>query len=188
MTEIRTQQIWKCQECDEVTENVDELITLYECGNCGTIFSKEDSYDGCSHKCPDCGKFSSKLTEEGCPECQQGVCEEYTAGYDEGKEEWVQAEKAPTPQQLAIKKVHYHVVFHTPGDGAQVNLAPYESLDEALTFWRHPSSGAVENPDGSFTQYYDHAKTKVIATVKFVECTKHGEGMLEYHQVVPRES
>lgn len=70
-------QLYKCRNCDEITL-VDEAdtITLYECGECGTVFSQENSYTGYNHQCPDCHKFSSKLTDEGCPECQEGELEE----------------------------------------------------------------------------------------------------------------
>ncbi len=72
---METKTVWKCQDCDEVTEDKEDLIKLYECPECGQVFSRENSYND-NHQCPDCMKFSSILTTEGCPECQEGECEE----------------------------------------------------------------------------------------------------------------
>ena len=71
-------KIWKCGDCDAVfaDENQGEG-SVYECGNCGTRFTY-GSND--SNRCPDCGKFSAKQGDEGCPDCQEGVLEE-TDGY-----------------------------------------------------------------------------------------------------------
>jgi uncharacterized C2H2 Zn-finger protein len=69
--------IWKCQMCDsyEKEENI-SFEPLYECSFCGRTFTRSGSYDGESHRCPDCMKFSSKLTDKGCPECMEGEMEE----------------------------------------------------------------------------------------------------------------
>ena len=70
----------KCLSCDVITlEDGNEPIKLYECGNCGTIFSRENSADGDSHRCPDCLKFASVLRADGgCPECQESELEDET--------------------------------------------------------------------------------------------------------------
>lgn len=179
----KTDKLWKCQECEYLSEQGD-LITLYECNNCGTVFSADNSYDGAGNRCPDCGKFAAKKTREGCPECDEGECDEVDAVYDEAAGEMVEVViETPTEQEV---KVHYHAVHYTPGNGAQVNLAIYESIEEMLEFWRHPSNTTVENPDGSFTQYTDREHTKKIADIKFVECTRHVKDQpLEYHQIIP---
>jgi predicted RNA-binding Zn-ribbon protein involved in translation (DUF1610 family) len=70
----------KCPSCDEVCVDGDE-VTLYECQNCGTVFSRESSADGDSHRCPDCQKFASKLTEKGCPTCEGSEELEIINGY-----------------------------------------------------------------------------------------------------------
>lgn len=61
-------EVWVCPNCAEVFTEEPELTTLYECGNCGTTFSKED--EG-SNRCPDCNKFAAKQDDGGCPECAE---------------------------------------------------------------------------------------------------------------------
>lgn len=73
MASILEVDIYRCPECDETfVKDECDTIVLYECNDCGTIFSRDNSADGASHRCPDCNKFSSKLTDEGCPECEEG--------------------------------------------------------------------------------------------------------------------
>lgn len=61
-----------CSECGEEFIE-DPEVTLYECGECGDIWSKEDTG---SHRCENCNKFAGVLTHSGCPECGQGELEE----------------------------------------------------------------------------------------------------------------
>jgi len=65
---------YECDECGErFLESVkDDASSLYECSNCGSKYTRDNSADGSSHRCPDCGKFGSKLSEMGCPECGNG--------------------------------------------------------------------------------------------------------------------
>lgn len=77
---------WACTSCDFAT--TDDVEDSFECGGCGRTFTRSDSYDGDSNKCPDCRKFSSKLGPR-CGECDEEVervdvvicprCEEYIA-------------------------------------------------------------------------------------------------------------
>lgn len=68
---------FKCDNCDEVFDDDCGLVRLYECGECGSIFSYEDHG---SNRCEDCGKFAALMTDRGCPECEQGeVAEKYPA-------------------------------------------------------------------------------------------------------------
>jgi DNA-directed RNA polymerase subunit RPC12/RpoP len=60
-----------CQEC-QAEHDKDELIRLYECGECGTVFPYDEIT---GNRCEDCNKFAAKLTDCGCPECEQGECE-----------------------------------------------------------------------------------------------------------------
>jgi len=64
----------QCSECEHlfVEDELGDLEPLYECNDCGTVFTRSNSYDGGSHKCPDCSRFSSKLSEDGCSECGAG--------------------------------------------------------------------------------------------------------------------
>lgn len=57
-----------CPECMELADNL-QPEPVYECGDCGEIFSRSNSFDGDSHRCPSCGKFSTKICAEGCPDC-----------------------------------------------------------------------------------------------------------------------
>ena len=67
---------WKCEACDHLFEDDSDLVSLYECPECSTIFTRETSFTGDGHQCPEDHKFSSKLSDKGCPECNEGECEE----------------------------------------------------------------------------------------------------------------
>ena len=79
------EKVWYCPSCEEVTK---EPVTLYRCNECGTTFSRENSADGNSYRCPDCNKVASELTAHGCPDCEEGnECEEVMAVEADG--EWI---------------------------------------------------------------------------------------------------
>lgn len=59
-----------CNSCERIIDE-DDATVIYECNNCGETFSREESYDGFSHKCPNCGRFGSVLTENACPDCYE---------------------------------------------------------------------------------------------------------------------
>lgn len=73
-----TIKAYLCQDCGHLSEEANPAA-LYECGNCGTVFNRDNSADQDSNKCPDCNKFSSKLAEECCDSCEQGIVEEVQA-------------------------------------------------------------------------------------------------------------
>jgi uncharacterized C2H2 Zn-finger protein len=77
MSDISISEIqgFKCTNCDTLWADEPEYVVLYECGDCGEIFSRENSYTGDGHQCPSCHKFSAKLTDRGCPDCQEGEVE-----------------------------------------------------------------------------------------------------------------
>jgi predicted RNA-binding Zn-ribbon protein involved in translation (DUF1610 family) len=39
------EKVWFCQSCEEVIE---DPVTLYQCGECGTVFSRDTSANGTS--------------------------------------------------------------------------------------------------------------------------------------------
>jgi predicted RNA-binding Zn-ribbon protein involved in translation (DUF1610 family) len=88
LAEVQT--AYSCTGCEDV---IAEPVPLYECGECGTIFSRDGSADGSSHRCPDCNKFAAKLTEHGCPDCEE-ECEEVKAVNVD--DEWYMIEGLPT--------------------------------------------------------------------------------------------
>lgn len=71
-------QAWQCEECQELTDEPDPS-PLYECGDCGAVFSRDDSADGCSNRCPECNKFGCRVGDNSCPECGSGPMREVTA-------------------------------------------------------------------------------------------------------------
>ena len=75
---IALRTAYRCDSCDEIW---DETLgePLYECGECGTIFSRSNSADGGSHRCPQCNRFAGKLADDGCIECETGEVEEVQA-------------------------------------------------------------------------------------------------------------
>ena len=68
-----------CEECDKIIPVDQTGPALYECGNCGAVFNRDNSADGDSHRCPDCGKFSGKIEDESCDECTGGAISEADA-------------------------------------------------------------------------------------------------------------
>lgn len=64
---------YRCNSCEETFEDDSDAVTLYECGDCGSIFSETSTG---SNRCPDCNRFASVLTHSGCPHCEEGELEE----------------------------------------------------------------------------------------------------------------
>ena len=83
-----------CDACEEFVHESDVDSPLYECGGCGERYTRENSADGDSNRCPDCNKFGAKVADYGCPECGAGELVEQDA--DDRPE--------PTPLQKAIQK------------------------------------------------------------------------------------
>lgn len=63
-----------CNGCGAEFETDEDSVPLYECGDCGSQFTTETSANG-KHQCPDCYKFGSKVSNCGCPECNDGALE-----------------------------------------------------------------------------------------------------------------
>lgn len=71
--EVEVFEGWHCTECDEYHADVDEN-PLYECGECGDTFTREENGD---NRCGTCNKFAAKIADRACPSCN-GVLEEST--------------------------------------------------------------------------------------------------------------
>lgn len=65
---------YRCVECGAVMEEACKE-PLYECGECFTLFVRENSADGVSNRCLYCDKFARKLSDTSCPECKEGELE-----------------------------------------------------------------------------------------------------------------
>lgn len=95
---------YRCTECQEIQE--ESHGPVYECGNCGTTFSKED--EG-SHRCPDCNKFAGKLADDsidcGCNAKAEEVivyaCEECDEFVPEDDAKTHECRAAPSAQPTA---------------------------------------------------------------------------------------
>jgi hypothetical protein len=69
---------WRCGGCEAEFTDADAdqgQGALYECGECGNPFSRGNSADGDSNRCPDCNRFGAKLAEFACPDCNEGELE-----------------------------------------------------------------------------------------------------------------
>jgi DNA-directed RNA polymerase subunit RPC12/RpoP len=68
---------WACPECSATQDDEPDTDTIYECGNCGNSFSREQN-EG-TNLCPDC-RHRAATREKGpvCPECGGGIMEEQT--------------------------------------------------------------------------------------------------------------
>lgn len=61
----------ECNECGANFDDDTDAVTLYECLDCGIQFSEETSANG-RNQCPECNKFAAKVSDCGCPECNEG--------------------------------------------------------------------------------------------------------------------
>jgi rubredoxin len=64
---------WQCVECEAISEETGG--PLYECPECGSVFSRENSYAD-NHQCPDDRRFSSKVADEACSVCGKAEVEQ----------------------------------------------------------------------------------------------------------------
>jgi DNA-directed RNA polymerase subunit RPC12/RpoP len=90
---------YRCLDCEAVRDETGG--SLYECGNCGTVFTMESSADGGSNRCPQCGKFGAKLADDGCAECETGECEPVRAVEVDG--DLVVVDEGLAPEQAAAQ-------------------------------------------------------------------------------------
>jgi hypothetical protein len=124
---------YQCEACEAVCDEPDP-IALYECGNCGTIFNRDDSADGCSHKCPDCNKFASKLGDVSCPDCGKGPVEDDTGPYCEVCDKWIEdagVVELPAAQdpredfrEDVTRRLITHMVTTTKGVASSISTIP----------------------------------------------------------------
>jgi DNA-directed RNA polymerase subunit RPC12/RpoP len=79
-TKITETVVYWCDECDRyhTQEQAEEGGPLYECGNCGTTFTRTNSAND-NHQCPDCNKFGSKLADVSCPDGNETEMDEQVA-------------------------------------------------------------------------------------------------------------
>jgi len=61
-------QAWRCEGGCDLTEESSES-PLYECGDCGDSFTRDNSADGASNRCPSCNKFAARIADVGCDDC-----------------------------------------------------------------------------------------------------------------------
>lgn len=85
MTDAKETVAYWCDECERhhTQEEVTDSGPLYECGNCGTVFTRANSAND-NHQCPDCNKFGSKLADFSCPEGNEDELDEQVAYEIEG--------------------------------------------------------------------------------------------------------
>ncbi|MCA1571018.1 MAG: hypothetical protein LC798_11995 [Chloroflexi bacterium] len=81
----------RCTDCETLFDHANAGAAAYECSRCGTAFTRDDSADGDSSRCPSCNIFSAKISDLSCPEC--GCVE-----LDEGRFE---PPPPPTAEELA---------------------------------------------------------------------------------------
>lgn len=60
-------EAYRCADCNTISD--EPGVAVYECGACSIQFSRDNSADGYSHRCPDCNKFSALTDDEACAEC-----------------------------------------------------------------------------------------------------------------------
>ena len=91
-----------CPGCERVFSPDSETESGYECDNCGTQFTRTNSADGSSHRCPDCNKFAHKSDTPFCPDCEEPLEEATLAQNAAG--EWVTEETAEDEAEAAEER------------------------------------------------------------------------------------
>jgi DNA-directed RNA polymerase subunit RPC12/RpoP len=69
---------WRCVSCGAELTNAEAdqgQGPLYDCGSCGSTFSRARSANRDSNRCPDCNHFGAKVAELACAECGEGELE-----------------------------------------------------------------------------------------------------------------
>lgn len=135
-----------CPECEQLFD-LDELITVYECGSCGETFSQDDSADGISNRCPNDNKFSAKLSDECCPddlvECEQVEAELSADG------EW----EVVTPPEPEIKPGHYHYVYISDDGSEEISSGgTYQSEESLREYIEWLQGSLIKLDDGTYKQ------------------------------------
>jgi DNA invertase Pin-like site-specific DNA recombinase len=79
--ELETVTAFQCAECAAILlpDDTRDAGPLYECNDCAERFTRDNSADGYSNRCPFCNKFSAKAADHACPECEAGELEELQA-------------------------------------------------------------------------------------------------------------
>jgi hypothetical protein len=128
--------VWRCSDCEEILD-VKPEEPYYCCDRCGEGFSRENSADGDSHRCPGCGGFGSR---EGfaCTECGEGPVKEGVLDAEGNFAE--PPPKPPEPPDPARRFEHGYVEADDWDLGDQVGMAGWYVWDN----WRAgPSERAV---------------------------------------------
>lgn len=94
---------YKCESCEEFAQQEDIESPLYECPECGQLFTREMSANG-NHQCPNDNKFSSKLSELGCPSCGEGEMHPVKAWYIEDEDRYVEYEEGLDIEEVLAKE------------------------------------------------------------------------------------
>jgi len=162
---------FKCTSCEQFFDE-EELVTMYQCNNCGTVFSKDNSADGVSHRCPDCNKFAAKLHDHGCPDgCEvEEECDEVQAAEnDDGDWEEVIDDK---PTVVPVTAEHFHFKFTDKDDTVVVNEeSGFSSEDAAREYVENPTLALTKQSDGSYVPGKDYPLPN-RAKVEVVKCDK----------------
>jgi DNA-directed RNA polymerase subunit RPC12/RpoP len=84
--------------CPGCGADQDDCDALYECGDCGETFTREESADGDSNRCPSCNRFAARVGTR-C-ECGQDVLPEPEPAAEPGPcEVEIRVLRNPEPRQ-----------------------------------------------------------------------------------------
>jgi len=82
---------FRCEACEHLFNEDEAGAAKYACSRCGQEFTRDESADGDSNRCPECNIFAALIADMTCPECGS---EEVEEGEFEGPPE-------PTAEELA---------------------------------------------------------------------------------------
>ena len=117
---------YECQACEHQFNDGDEGGPLYECSRCGTTYTRDESADGDSNRCPNCNIFGAKVADLTCPECQSDEVEhgEFLAPPPPTAEEL-----AAQAEQAARAREHTEQVMSEHRARMQAQTDAWDALD-----------------------------------------------------------
>jgi Zn-finger nucleic acid-binding protein len=157
---------YKCESCEEISESFEDE-PLYECNGCGNRFTRSNSADGDSSRCPTCQKFSGKVSDTVCEKCGEGEVTEIEAmhcticgSYFEAKD--IEGDECPVCKEQEMKKKELDRLAALPVNqrGGQKTFATKEQAQEAFNKFLN----AIKSEHCKLIAYKDY-RTESIGVV-----------------------
>lgn len=128
LSEVDASSIVEGTWCGSCEERVEETKPRYECSSCGEEFTREESMDGDSNRCPSCNRFGAR-TDDACGECDSADdLEEEVEVYQCGCGSWHRVDEAETDREKEAALAEEERVNPLPKDPLGEMRARLEQL------------------------------------------------------------